>query len=113
MLWPVNLTTRAISRLQFLQGKHKGSKNLLITVSGGGCSGFQYNFELIDNTETKFRVIYDKDLIKVLSNDESLSIISGCTVDYKQELVGSKFVLDNIKNTSRKCSCGNSFDLEE
>lgn len=112
MPWPINLTTRAITRLHALRKKHNGTKNLLITVSGGGCSGFQYNFDLIDDTK-KFRIIYNEDLIKVLSNDESLSIISGCTVDYKQEIVGSKFVLDNIKNTSRKCSCGNSFDVEE
>uniref|UniRef100_A0A3B0MYL1 HesB-family member protein, putative n=1 Tax=Theileria annulata TaxID=5874 RepID=A0A3B0MYL1_THEAN len=85
-------------------------KHLHINVTGGGCSGFQYHFNLLNGLDNNTVLIYDND-IKIFSNKESIELIKSCTLDFQEELIGSKFTLD-IPNSTRKCSCGNSFEIE-
>ncbi|XP_953242.1 HesB-family member protein, putative [Theileria annulata] len=85
-------------------------KHLHINVTGGGCSGFQYHFNILNGLDNNTVLIYDND-IKIFSNKESIELIKSCTLDFQEELIGSKFTLD-IPNSTRKCSCGNSFEIE-
>ncbi|CDR96816.1 Iron-sulphur cluster biosynthesis domain containing protein, putative [Babesia bigemina] len=108
----VTVTPNALQRLKFLTRGNE-NRSLVVSVTGGGCSGFQYNFKIVDDTND-LRCIYDSDnCMKVFSDDASLELIDSCTIDYQNNLVGSKFVLDNIRNLSKRCSCGNSFDIKD
>ena len=76
-----------------------------ITVQGGGCSGFKYNFSFddkINSNDSKF------DLAVIDTN--SLNIIAGSTIDFKKELIGNSFVIKNPKASS-SCGCGLSFSV--
>ena len=84
----------------------KSSKTYFrITVQGGGCSGFKYNFSFddkINSNDSKF----DQAIIDI----NSLNIIAGSVVDFKKELIGNSFVIHNPKATS-SCGCGLSFSV--
>ena len=76
-----------------------------ISVQGGGCSGFKYNFSFNSKIE-KDDVVFNKTII----DKNSLEIISGSVVDYKKEMIGSSFVIENPQATS-SCGCGLSFSI--
>ena len=84
----------------------KGSETYFrISVKGGGCSGFKYNFSFddkINSNDSKF------DLAVIDTN--SLNIIAGSTIDFKKELIGNSFVIKNPKASS-SCGCGLSFSV--
>ena len=76
-----------------------------ISVQGGGCSGFKYNFSF-DDKVNKNDNIFDKTIIDM----NSLKIISGSIVDFKKELIGNSFVINNPQASS-SCGCGLSFSV--
>ena len=76
-----------------------------ISVQGGGCSGFKYNFSF-DDKINKNDNIFDKAIIDI----NSLKIISGSVVDFKKELIGNSFVINNPQASS-SCGCGLSFSV--
>jgi iron-sulfur cluster insertion protein len=76
-----------------------------ISVQGGGCSGFKYNFSFDEKIE-KDDIIFNKTVI----DKSSLEIINGSVVDYKKEMIGNSFVIENPKATS-SCGCGLSFSV--
>tara|TARA_B100001778_G_scaffold316756_1_gene303896 strand:+ start:120 stop:437 length:318 start_codon:yes stop_codon:yes gene_type:complete len=76
-----------------------------ISVQGGGCSGFKYNFSFDDKVNENDN-IFDKAVIDV----NSLKIISGSVVDFKKELIGNSFVINNPQASS-SCGCGLSFSV--
>ena len=76
-----------------------------ISVKGGGCSGFKYNFSFDENVN-KNDIKFDKTLIDV----QSLTLIEGSVIDYKKELIGDSFVIKNPKAES-SCGCGLSFSV--
>ena len=76
-----------------------------ISVQGGGCSGFKYNFSF-DGKIEKDDVVFNKAII----DKNSLEIINGSVVHYKKEMIGSSFVIENPKATS-SCGCGLSFSV--
>ena len=76
-----------------------------ISVQGGGCSGFKYNFSFDDKIE-KDDILFDKTVI----DRQSLDIIAGSVVDFKKEMIGESFVIDNPKATA-SCGCGLSFSV--
>ena len=76
-----------------------------ISVQGGGCSGFKYNFSLDDKIK-KDDNIFEKTLI----DKNSLKIINGSIIDFKKELIGNSFVINNPKANS-SCGCGLSFSV--
>ena len=80
-------------------------KYFRITVQGGGCSGFKYNFSF-DNKVEKDDILFDKAVI----DKQSLSIISGSIVDFKKEMIGESFSIKNPK-ASASCGCGLSFSV--
>ena len=84
----------------------KGNKTYFrIAVQGGGCSGFKYNFSFDDKVNSN-DIIFNKTLI----DDNSLKIIEGSVIDFKKELIGNSFVINNPKASS-SCGCGLSFSV--
>lgn len=89
----------------------EGDDNMMlrIAISGGGCSGFQYGFDLDDavNDDDK---IFEKDGVKVVVDVMSLGLIAGSEVDYVDDLMGAAFRISN-PNAASSCGCGVSFSI--
>ena len=100
----LNFTDQALNQINVIT-KDQDKKFFRITVQGGGCSGFKYNFGF----DTKAN---DDDFVfgKVIIDRSSLDIISGSVVDFKKEMIGESFVIDNPKATA-SCGCGLSFSV--
>ena len=104
---PPSVTPRAFARLSQIGAAAQG-KALRVAVEGGGCSGFQYE---IDLDEAK-----DDDLIlegageKVLIDAVSLPFLASAVIDFSEELIGARFVINN-PNASSSCGCGTSFSM--
>jgi iron-sulfur cluster insertion protein len=80
---------------------------LRLSVSGGGCSGFQYGFSF-DNARQADDHLFERDGVKMVVDDTSLDLLSGAEIDYVEDLVGSSFQVKN-PNASSSCGCGSSF----
>ncbi len=85
--------------------KSEEKKYFRIEVKGGGCSGYKYNFSFDDKID-KDDILFSKTII----DKNSLDIIAGSTVDFKKELIGESFVINNPK-ASASCGCGLSFSV--
>ena len=85
--------------------KSEEKKYFRISVQGGGCSGFKYNFSFDDKVE-KDDILFNKAVI----DKQSLDIIAGSTVDFKKEMIGESFSISNPK-ASASCGCGLSFSV--
>lgn len=89
----------------------EGNLNLSLRtfVQGGGCSGFQYGFTLDEvKNEDDFEIPLDE--FKVLVDAMSMQYLQGSEIDYKEELMGSNFIIRN-PNAQTTCSCGSSFGV--
>ena len=98
----LEFTARAESQIEKIT-KSEAKKYFRIAVQGGGCSGYKYNFSFDNNLE-KDDILFDRTII----DKASLEIISGSTVDFKKEMIGESFTINNPKATS-SCGCGLSF----
>ena len=85
--------------------KSQEKKYFRISVQGGGCSGFKYNFSF-DDKIAKDDILFNKAII----DKQSLDIIAGSTVDFKKEMIGESFSISNPK-ASASCGCGLSFSV--
>ncbi len=83
---------------------------LRITVSGGGCSGFQYGFDFDAQTNDD-DLVFERDGIKVVIDEVSIDFVTGGVVDFKEDLIGSYFVIEN-PNATASCGCGTSFSVD-
>lgn len=102
---PPKITDKAFSRIVEI-GE---SKCLRVAVEGGGCSGFQYDIKL-EEVETKNDIVFKKFGAKVIIDSVSIEFLAGATIDFSEELIGSKFVIQNPNATS-SCGCGTSFSI--
>ena len=100
----LNFTEQALNQINLIT-KGGEKKYFRITVQGGGCSGFKYNFGF-DSKSNDDDIIFGKAII----DKSSLDIISGSVVDFKKEMIGESFVIDNPKATA-SCGCGLSFSV--
>jgi iron-sulfur cluster insertion protein len=100
----INFTDQALNQINLIT-KGDEKKYFRITVQGGGCSGFKYNFGF-DSKMNRDDIIFGKTII----DKSSLDIISGSVVDFKKEMIGESFVIDNPKATA-SCGCGLSFSV--
>ena len=85
--------------------KSEEKKYFRISVQGGGCSGFKYKFSIDDRIE-KDDILFNKAIV----DKQSLDIIAGSTVDFKKEMIGESFSINNPK-ASASCGCGLSFSV--
>ena len=106
----INLTDNAHARIKNVMGSNKelGSK-FRVYVTGGGCSGFQYGFKFDSE------VAFDDDVIEfdnfsLLLDSMSYPYLFGSTLDFVEDLSGSKFVIEN-PNAQTTCGCGESFTI--
>ena len=100
----LNFTSNALNQINKIAiGNDK--KFFRIRVQGGGCSGFKYNFGF-DSKANDDDIIFDKTII----DKSSLDIISGSEVDFKKEMIGESFTINNPKATA-SCGCGLSFSV--
>lgn len=104
----ITLTDNAVDAVdRFIQSADKEIGGLRISVSGGGCSGFQYGLSLEETAESTDEVL-EFGAIKVFVDPESAPILSGVTVDFVDGLDGAGFKFEN-PNATASCGCGNSF----
>jgi len=106
----VELTEAAARQIAKIlsQDEHKGLM-LRVSVSGGGCSGFQYGFSF-DDTRADTDLVIEREGATVVIDDVSLGLLEGAKIDYVEELVGSSFAIKNPQ-AKTSCGCGNSFSV--
>ena len=100
----LNFTDQALNQINLIT-KGDEKRYFRITVQGGGCSGFKYSFGFASKSN-KDDIIFGKTII----DKSSLDIISGSVVDFKKEMIGESFVIENPKATA-SCGCGLSFSV--
>lgn len=108
----VTLSESAISRIHEIKQKDANqNKFLRISISGGGCSGFQYIFELDDkNREDDIKILEENSKIIAMTDSTSLQFLDGAQVDFVKELGASYFKVNN-PNAKANCGCGSSFSI--
>lgn len=99
----ITVTENATAKINELLAENQ-EEYLRVSVQGGGCSGFSYNFEFDDPQEDDFNIGV------ILVDAMSMQYLQGSTVDYKEELMGSSFVVNN-PNATTTCGCGSSFSV--
>lgn len=105
----IGVTDAAFDQLASILESEGTSKFLRVAVLGGGCSGFQYTFEL-DETAAEDDTVIERNGIRVAVDAVSHPFLDGAVIDYKNELIGSHFAIDNPNATS-SCGCGTSFSI--
>ena len=107
----IDLTlSQAAARRILDVGKSEGRELMLrIAVEGGGCSGFQYVFDLVDATEAEDLKV-ERDGATAVVDTMSLALLKGSEIDFVDELVGAEFRVNN-PNAKSSCGCGVSFSI--
>jgi iron-sulfur cluster assembly accessory protein len=104
-----SVSDRAASRIAEIAAS-QGNQALRVAVLAGGCSGFQYRFEL-DGSPQPDDLVVERGPARVLVDPVSLDLLSGAQLDYTDELMGSHFTVRNPNATSA-CGCGTSFSVD-
>jgi iron-sulfur cluster insertion protein len=106
----VGMTASAAKRVATMIAQDGGSGLMLrVSVSGGGCSGFQYGFSFDDTVNADDRT-FERDGVTLVVDEVSLDLLAGSEVDYVEELIGASFQINNPQATS-SCGCGSSFSI--
>ena len=103
------VTERAASRIREILAVEPGKSALRVSVNGGGCSGFQYDFELEDIRNDDDLVI-ERNGATVLIDSTSLVYLNGSQIDFVDDLIGQSFRISNPYATA-SCGCGTSFSM--
>jgi iron-sulfur cluster assembly accessory protein len=107
MQLPPTVTPRAFNRLAEIKAADQG-KALRVAVEGGGCSGFQY--EIVLDYPKDDDLILEGSGQKVVVDTISLPFLSNAVIDFSEELIGARFIIENPNATS-SCGCGTSFSM--
>lgn len=105
---PPRVTDRAFARLAEIAQLTGEQKALRVAVEGGGCSGFQYDIRLDDPAADD--LVLEGAGQKVLVDAVSLPFLANAVIDFTEELIGARFVIEN-PNASSSCGCGTSFSI--
>ena len=104
----ITLTESAITKISEILSEENNPRVKLRTfVQGGGCSGFSYGFTL-DEEQNEDDFVIERPGVTVLIDSMSMQYLQGATIDYKEELMGSNFTINN-PNATTTCGCGSSF----
>jgi len=103
----VTLSPSAAARVAAIAAKQARPAILRLSVEGGGCSGFQYKFDLASDVAADDTVA-ESDGVRLVVDPMSLELVSGCVVDYVESLGGAAFKVENPQ-ASAGCGCGSSF----
>ena len=106
----VAATDAAMARIFTIIEKEGDADALRISVEGGGCSGFSYQFDLVTDAEDKDDLVIARDGAKILIDSLSLMYMGGSVVDFVDDLMGQSFKIDN-PNAVASCGCGTSFSI--
>lgn len=105
---PPRVTDRAYARLAEICEATGEEKALRVAVEGGGCSGFQYDIRLDEPASDD--LILEKNGFKVVVDEVSLPFLANAVIDFTEELIGARFVIEN-PNAASSCGCGTSFSI--
>ena len=105
----ITLTERAAKRINQIVSQQPDKSALRISVLGGGCSGFQYEFNL-DDTRNDDDLEVSRDGASVLIDSVSLVYVLGSEIDFVDDLIGAQFQVNN-PNATASCGCGTSFSI--
>jgi iron-sulfur cluster insertion protein len=106
---PVTLSDRAARQIAQILTAEPQPTALRLAVTGGGCSGFQYNFAL-DDAQLDDDLLVEKNGARVLIDPVSLDFLAGAEIDFTDELIGQTFKVNN-PNATASCGCGTSFTI--
>ncbi|MDH3596417.1 MAG: iron-sulfur cluster insertion protein ErpA [Rhodospirillales bacterium] len=106
----VEVTANAAKRVAWLiEQEGRDGLMLRVSVSGGGCSGFQYGFSFDDALGEDDRT-FERDGVTVVVDEVSLDLLNGSQIDFVEDLIGASFQINNPQATS-SCGCGSSFSI--
>ncbi|XP_012468177.1 iron-sulfur assembly protein IscA-like 2, mitochondrial [Gossypium raimondii] len=110
----IHMTDNCVKRIEELQASKELSeeKMLRLSVETGGCSGFQYVFDLDDKTNQDDRV-FERGGVKLIVDNISYDFVKGATVDYIEELIRSAFLVTTNPSAVGGCSCKSSFMVKQ
>jgi len=103
----ITLSPSAASRVAMIAARQGKPAILRLSVEGGGCSGFQYQFGLAEVPEPD-DIVAETDGVRLVVDPVSFDLVAGCTVDYVESLGGAAFRVEN-PNATAGCGCGSSF----
>jgi len=107
---PVILTDRAAKKIGRVLAKQPEGTVLRIAVAGGGCSGFQYEYKIVQESPAADDIVLSKGDATVLIDALSLEFMGGAEIDYVDDLIGQSFQIKN-PNAVAGCGCGTSFSV--
>ncbi len=105
----ISVSDRAANRIRDILANEAGQKALRVSVNGGGCSGFRYDFEIVQDANADDLVI-EKSGARVVIDPVSIPYMSGSEIDFVDDLIGASFKITN-PNATASCGCGTSFSL--
>lgn len=103
------VTERAARRIAKVLSSEPAGSMLRVSVKGGGCSGFQYAFDIVPARDEDDLAI-EKSGVTVLVDSVSLDFLKGAQIDFVDDLIGQSFKIDN-PNATAACGCGTSFTV--
>ena len=104
---PPKVTDRVYARLAEIGASQQGQA-LRVAVEGGGCSGFHYDIKLDAPAEDDLQLVKVGEVVVI--DEVSLPFLANAVIDFTEELIGARFVIDNPNATS-SCGCGTSFSM--
>ncbi len=105
----IGLTQRAAQRILAIAAGEPGNTLFRVSVEGGGCSGFQYKFDMVGAAEAE-DIVIEREGARMLIDPVSLDYLKGSEVDFVDDLMGASFRISN-PNAQSSCGCGTSFSV--
>ncbi|SEQ04405.1 Iron-sulfur cluster assembly accessory protein [Faunimonas pinastri] len=106
----VTLSDSAVRRISRILSKEPEGTSLRVSVEGGGCSGFQYKYDLVREAPADEDLVLASGEAKVLIDSISLQYLEGSQIDFVDDLMGQSFQIRN-PNATASCGCGTSFSI--
>jgi iron-sulfur cluster assembly accessory protein len=105
----ITMTDRAARQISRILGREPPGTMLRVSVEGGGCSGFQYKFD-VDRMQSAEDIAIIREDVTVLIDQVSLAYLAGSEIDFVEDLIGAAFRINNPQATA-SCGCGTSFSI--